>query len=46
MLKHFIEPDDMTEREYDDLFRLAQAIASDPGEYAHACDGKILASLF
>ena len=46
MLKHFIEPDDMTEREYDDLFRLAQAIASDPGRFAHACDGKILASLF
>ncbi|MDY3119029.1 MAG: aspartate carbamoyltransferase [Peptoniphilus sp.] len=46
MLKHFIEPDDMTEREYDDLFRLAQEIASNPVRYAHACDGKILASLF
>lgn len=46
MLRHFIEPSDFNEREYDDLFRLAADIAKNPSSYAHACDGKILASLF
>lgn len=46
MLRHFIEPSDFSEREYDDLFRLARDIATNPEAYAHRCDGKILASLF
>ncbi|MDD7363241.1 MAG: aspartate carbamoyltransferase [Peptoniphilus sp.] len=46
MLRHFIEPSDFDKREYDALFRLAADIASNPKTYAHACDGKILASLF
>lgn len=46
MLRHLIEPDDFTSREYDTLFRLAADIAENPASYRYRCDGKILASLF
>lgn len=45
-LRHFVEPADFTLDEYEDLFRLADAIISDPSKFSHCCDGKVLASLF
>ncbi|MDO5714197.1 MAG: aspartate carbamoyltransferase [Tissierellia bacterium] len=45
-LRHFIQPQDFTIEEFESLFRLANDILSNPSNYSHCCDGKILASLF
>lgn len=45
-IKHLIEPMDFTTEELDELFKLAHQIIACPKEFAHICDGKILATLF
>ncbi len=45
-MRHLIDPLDFTRAETDRLLTLAEDIISRPGEYAHQCDGKILATLF
>jgi len=37
---------DFTVEEMDEIFALADRIIDDPKKYAHACDGKLLATLF
>ncbi|MBQ9632369.1 MAG: aspartate carbamoyltransferase, partial [Lachnospiraceae bacterium] len=46
MVKHLMSPMDMTVEELEDLMQLAQKIESNPGKYARACEGKILATCF
>ena len=45
-MRHLIDPLDFTREETDRLLGLAENILADPAAYAHACDGKILATLF
>ncbi len=45
-MKHLISPLDFTTQELDQLFDLAADIEKNPTNYAHACDGKILATCF
>lgn len=45
-MRHLIDPLDLTGEETDRLLTLAEGIIADPAAYAHACDGKILATLF
>lgn len=45
-MKHLMNPLDFSVEELDELFRLAQDIEKNPAKYAHACDGKILATCF
>ncbi len=45
-MRHLIDPLDFTREETDRLLTLAEQILADPAAYAHACDGKILATLF
>lgn len=45
-MKHLISPLDFTTQELDRLFELAADIEKKPAEYAHACNGKILATCF
>ena len=45
-MRHLIDPLDFTRRETDRLLSLAEEIIARPGDYAHLCDGKILATLF
>lgn len=45
-MKHLMSPLDFTTNELDQLFSLASAIEHNPEKYAHACDGKILATCF
>ena len=45
-IKHLISPMDFTVEELDEIFELAYQIISNPQEYAHLCEGKILATLF
>lgn len=45
-LRHLIEPEDFTVEELDEIFELAHKIIDSPREFAHICDGKILATLF
>ena len=45
-MKHLISPLDFTTQELDRLFDLAADIEKNPDRYAHACDGKILATCF
>ena len=45
-MRHLIDPLDLTREETDRLLTLAEGIIADPAAYAHACDGKILATLF
>ncbi|AGX42248.1 aspartate carbamoyltransferase [Clostridium saccharobutylicum] len=45
-IKHLIEPMDFTVGELGEIFKLAHQIISCPKEFAHICDGKILATLF
>ncbi len=45
-MRHLMSPLDFTTEELDKLFDLANDIEADPGKYAHACDGKILATCF
>ena len=44
--KSILEPMDMTTAELEEIFDLADEIIADPPRFAHACDGKLLATLF
>ena len=45
-MKHLMSPLDFTTEELDRLFDLANDIEHNPQKYAHACEGKILATCF
>ncbi len=45
-MRHLMSPLDFTTDELDKLFDLANEIEANPTKYAHACDGKILATCF
>lgn len=45
-MRHLMSPLDFTTEELDKLFDLANDIEHHPDKYAHACDGKILATCF
>ena len=45
-MRHCLTPLDFTTQELDQLFDLAADIEKNPGKYAHACDGKKIATLF
>lgn len=44
--KHLIDPMDFTTGEMEEIFKLADQIISCPQEFAHICDGRLLATLF
>lgn len=44
--RSILEPMDMTTAELEEIFDLADAIIDNPEKFAHACDGKLLATLF
>ncbi|SKC05368.1 aspartate carbamoyltransferase [Lachnospiraceae bacterium] len=46
MVRSILSPLDFSVEELDSLMDLADDIIRDPAKYAHACDGKILATLF
>ena len=46
MNKHLISPMDFSIKALNEIFELAEKIISNPMEFSHICDGKILASLF
>ena len=45
-MRHLMSPLDFSVEELDQLRDLASDIEANPGKYAHACDGKKLATLF
>ena len=45
-MKKLISPLDLSTQQIDDILELADRIIENPKEYAHKCDGKILATLF
>lgn len=45
-MRHLMSPLDFTPEELDTLFDLAEDIEHNPDKYAHACNGKILATCF
>mgnify|MGYP002509556681 CR=1 FL=1 len=45
-MRHLMSPLDFSTEELDQLFDLAADIEADPAKYAHACDGKKLATCF
>lgn len=45
-MRHLISPLDFSVEELDELLSLADDIEKHPAKYAHACDGKILATCF
>lgn len=45
-MRHLMSPLDFTTQELDQLFDLAHDIEQHPEKYAHACEGKILATCF
>lgn len=45
-MRHLMSPLDFTTEELDRLFDMANEIERNPGKYAHACEGKILATCF
>lgn len=45
-MRHLMSPLDFTTQELNRLFDLANDIERNPEKYAHACDGKILATCF
>ncbi|MBP3351560.1 MAG: aspartate carbamoyltransferase [Lachnospiraceae bacterium] len=45
-MRHLLSPMDFTTEELDKLFDLATDIEQNKSKYAHACDGKILATCF
>ncbi len=45
-MRHLMSPLDFTVEELDRLFDLANDIEANPAKYAHACEGKKLATLF
>lgn len=46
MKRDLLTPLDFTKEELDDLFDLADDIRENPGRYAHACDGRKMATCF
>lgn len=44
--RHLIDPMDFTIEELNEIFNLANQIISNPDEFSHSCDGKLLATLF
>lgn len=46
MKRDLLTPLDFTKEELDDLFDLADDIRQNPGRYAHACDGRKMATCF
>jgi aspartate carbamoyltransferase catalytic subunit len=44
--RHLIDPMDFTTGEMEEIFDLAGKIIEQPEKYSHACDGRILATLF
>jgi len=44
--RSLLEPMDFTVEEMGEIFKLADRIIEEPKKYAHACDGKLLATLF
>lgn len=44
--RSLLEPMDFTVEEMNEIFALADRIIEDPAKYGHACDGKLLATLF
>lgn len=44
--RHLIDPMDFTTKELDEIFELAAKIIANPENYTHACDSKLLATLF
>lgn len=44
--RSLLEPMDFSLEELDGIFDLADRIIADPQKYTHACDGKLLATLF
>ncbi len=45
-MKHLLKITDLTTQELDELLQTAEQIIADPQKYAHACQGKKLATLF
>ena len=45
-MRHLMSPLDLSVEELDQLMDLAADIEANPGKYAHACEGKKLATLF
>ena len=45
-MKHLMSPLDFSVEELEKLFTLARDIEKNPAKYAHACDGRILATCF
>ena len=45
-MRHLLSPMDFTTEELDKLFDLATDIENNSAKYAHACDGRILATCF
>ena len=45
-MRHLMSPLDFPVEELDKLFDLAEDIEASPEKYAHACDGKVLATCF
>lgn len=45
-MRHLMSPLDLSVEELDTLLELAQDIEAHPAKYAHACEGKTLATLF
>ncbi|SFQ44710.1 aspartate carbamoyltransferase [Lachnospiraceae bacterium XBB1006] len=45
-MRHLMSPLDFSVKELDSLLALADDIEKNPAKYAHACDGKILATCF
>ena len=45
-MRHLMSPLDFSTEELTKLFDLAKDIEANPEKYAHACDGKIIATLF
>jgi aspartate carbamoyltransferase catalytic subunit len=45
-MRHLMSPLDFSVKELDSLLNLADDIEKNPAKYAHACDGKILATCF
>lgn len=46
MGRHLIDPMDFSVEEFDAILRLADTIISKPEDFAHYCEGKLLATLF
>ncbi|MCM8710068.1 aspartate carbamoyltransferase [Clostridium sp. SYSU_GA19001] len=44
--RHLIDPMDFSIDEFEEIFNLAEEIISNPEEYMHVCEGKLLATLF